>query len=365
MEILFWSSLLLLFYIFLGYPLIITLLAKIKPRPVLKGDYEPYVSIVFSVYNEEKRLEKRLRNLQGLDYPKTKIEIIVGSDGSSDKTNDILRNTPGIKSLFFPTRRGKPSVLNDLVKIAKGEIIVFADSRQEWYKNSLKLLLRNFQDSKVGVASGLVEEEGNLYRKYENFIRIKESVFSSVPGATGAIYGVRRELFENFPQDIILDDLFLPMKIIRKGYRCIVDEEVLIKEEVFPLKRERARKMRTIAGNFQMVFKYPWMLNPFLNPVWFQFFSHKFLRLFSPLLLLTLFLPSIFLLGKGILYNIFFSLQVIFYLTAFFAKIGNANLPKPFKLPLMFLELNYAIILGFFNLVRGKVKVTWQKGEEI
>ena len=263
-------------------------------------------------------------NLVALNYLPEKMEILVGSDGSTDNTNEILNRIKDskLRIFTFPKRLGKPSVLNALAKKAKGELLIFADCRQDWEKNSLKILVRNFAAEKVGVVSGLVYEgEAGYYRKYENFIRLQESKFNSVPGATGALYGIRSGLFKPLPADTILDDFVTPMEVVKQRFRSVLEPAAIAYDITFRLSYEKVRKVRTIAGNFQAFLRYPWFLNLFKNPIWFQTFSHKFLRLTAPLFFFLLFIFNISLWEISFFYKIFLILQILFYLCSCGGKI--------------------------------------------
>ncbi len=367
---LFYVSLGVLCYTFFGYPLLVGVVGYLFPKKVKKKPIFPQVSLLLSVYNEELRVKEKLENLLSLHYPEERLEILIGSDGSTDQTNKILRSfncLSGKKGLkfpirvfYFPERRGKPAVLNELVKEAKGEILFFADCRQRWNETALERITENFADPKVGVVSGLVKEgEEGYYRKYENFIRLSEARFSSTPGAYGPIYAIRRSLFSPLPVDTILDDFVLPMEAVKQGYRSLLEVEAVADDLAFPLIQERVRKIRTLAGNFQVFLRYRWLLNPFVNPIWFQTFSHKFLRLIAPLFLLLLFFSNLFLWEKGGFYRTLFLLQVVFLLIALASLRWKES--RICRLAATFLELNWCTVVGFWHFCTKKQKVTWEK----
>ena len=322
MKILFWVSILTVLYVYAGYPLLVYLISLFLERPVRRKYIYPSISVIVSAYNEEKSIEKKITTLLDADYPKEKLEILIGSDGSTDGTEEIVkryveiaslprfggvaRNDDGqeasccaIKLFRQVRRRGKPNMLNILASAAKGEILVFTDARQRLDRNSLKELVRNFSDEKVGSVSAelLFEDDDNktsngigLYWAYEKFIRKCESKIDSMLGATGAMYAIRRELFQEMPEDLILDDVYIPLKAIEKGYRAIFESEAKIYDTVVKdAKEEFSRKARTLAGNFQAFGYLKGLFNPFRSPVAFQFFSHKFLRLVVPFLLINVF----------------------------------------------------------------------------
>lgn len=374
MSHIFYLSLAIVIYTFFGYPFLIHILARLWPKPVNKDDIFPLISILLSVHNEEKLIERRIDNLLSLDYPSDKIEILVGSDGSTDGTNERLARLKSerVRTFIFPTWQGKPSVLNALARETRGGIFVFADARQYWEKGALRALVRNFADKSVGMASGLIYEgEEGMYRKYENFIRLSESRYGSVPGTSGPFYGLRAELFKPLPADTILDDFILPMEVIRQGYRSVLEKSAVANDITFTLAQEKVRKVRTLAGNFQAFFRYPWLLHPIHNPIWFQTISHKVMRLTIPLFLLLLLISNIALLNVMLFYKLFFIMQITFYFMSITGKVKtwfreNPKVERSISQRLLtlsstFMELNWATIMGLWSFLSGRATVTWEK----
>jgi cellulose synthase/poly-beta-1,6-N-acetylglucosamine synthase-like glycosyltransferase len=274
---------------------------------------------------------------------------------------------------FFPqaSRRGKPAVLNALIKQAQGDILVFVDARQELEKNAIAELVSNFFDPRVGSVSGQLvfrKKDGagkaasgvGLYWRYEKFLRSCESRAGSMLGATGALYAVKRALCPPLPADIILDDVFIPMTIVQKGYRAIYDETAIIYDDVASNpKGEFARKTRTLAGNFQLFYYLRRLFNPLRGMVSWQFFSHKVLRLMVPFLLASLLVSNLFLL-KEAPYFLIFVLQLVFY--------GLATAGYVFKrsnrltdVPVMFCVMNAAAVIGLIRFLMHKQMVQWEK----
>ena len=303
MKFLFWSFLGLIVYCYFGYPFLLSLVAKVGPKKIRKSGFQPNVSIVISVCNEEDVIEAKLRNFLSLDYPKGKLQIIIGSDGSSDRTNEIIKkfSDPRIQFFEFTTRQGKIKILNQLIQKVKDEVVVFTDARQILAQDAIRELVKNFADPQIGCVSGELEflqKEGGtakgvqLYWEYEKFIRKNESNIHSMLGATGAIYAIRRELYRNPPENIILDDMYVPFKIIEQGYRAIFDDSAKAYDEVADSPREEyRRKTRTLFGNYQIFAVLPQMFNPWRSAVAVQLFSHKFLRVIAPILLIIIFGP--------------------------------------------------------------------------
>lgn len=381
-ERLFLICIFLIIYCYFLYPLIITLIARKYEKVVDKKSYRPKVSIVISAYNEEDVIEARIKNLLELDYPKTKYEILIGSDGSDDQTIPLLKKFSDARlSIFdFTERRGKMSVINNLIQHTKGEVIIFTDARQTFSPDAVKELVANFSDPDVGCVSGeLILSKGeeatskgvSLYWNYEKYIRRQESAVHSMLGATGAIYAIRKELFTPIPEDIILDDMYIPFRIIQKGKRAIFDDSAKAYDKAAEdPKEENRRKVRTLSGNYQLFGIFYDMFVPLKSPIALQLFSHKFLRLMVPFLLIGAFILNIFLMKSGF-YTALMMLQIMFYSLAVMgglAKLENYdNLNIIFKvsyIPYVFCLLNYSALMGFYKFMFSRQEVMWQKARE-
>ncbi|MFH1245355.1 MAG: glycosyltransferase family 2 protein [Candidatus Omnitrophota bacterium] len=371
MNALFWALVLIVFYVYAGYPLSIFLLSLARGKKITKREFYPDVSLVISAYNEERHIAAKLETIGQLDYPRDKLEILVGSDGSTDKTEEIVSrySGAGVRLYAVSPRQGKPAMLNRLVPLAKGEIIVFTDARQRLDKDSLKELTANFADEKVGsVSAELVFENEDsqpargigLYWRYEKFIRGCESRLDSMLGATGAMYAIRKELFPGLPRDLILDDMYIPLQIVRKGCRAVFEPRARIFDRMAADGREEfSRKARTLAGNFQLFVYLKEMFNPFRSAVAWQLWSHKFLRLMVPFLLILIFAVNLLILGN-VFYRWTLAAQLIFYLLAagkYLLKINSRFLEAPY----MFCLMNAAAVAGLYRFLANKQRVTWQK----
>ena len=404
----FWIALALLVYVYFGYPLIAWLRRRARPRPVARAPIEPHVTVVVVAYNEGHRIARRLENLLAADYPREHLAIIVGSDGSTDDTVDIARRYEdrGVTVRSFGQRRGKPAVLNDLIASAESEIVVLADARQRFEPGAIRALVANFADAGVGAVSGELHlrkrsgtspggEGTGFYWQYEKFIRANESRSGSTVGATGAIYAIRRHLFEPIPPDTILDDVLIPMQIVRKGYRVLFEADARAHDLIAMNPREDfTRKARTIAGTFQLFARYPWMLNPLRCPVWFEAFSHKALRLAIPVLHLAVLAANVALLD-AMLYRVLLAGQGVFYAAALMGHIQGrpersrrarierrralradagrrmttdrrraVRAPKRtpvFSVPYTMCLLGWATIVGFSRIVARRQRVTWER----
>jgi len=291
----------LMIYILAGYPLILRWMAQRRPKPVQRGPFEPSVSLIIAVYNGERFLEDKLQSLLALEYPADKLDITVASDGSTDRTEEIAERfaAQGVSLLRLP-RGGKPAALNAAIAKARGEIVVLTDVRQPLEPLSVARLVENFADPSVGVASGellirvgATQEEADigLYRRFENWMRVSLSSVDSTFGATGSFYAIRRALAVPIPPDTLLDDVYLPLAAYFKGYRLIMDSRAHAYDLPTSLDTEFQRKVRTLAGNYQILLAYPALLGPG-NRMWVHFASYKFGRLLLPWLLIVLAVAS-------------------------------------------------------------------------
>ena len=383
MAFLFWTLLFLIIYCYFGYPLLLAGAALFMRHTPDSGKYEPTVSIVLSVWNEEDVIKHKIKNLLSLKYPAEKIEILIASDGSTDRTNEIICQfiDPRIQLVESPQRRGKMAALNELVAKAKHEVVVFTDARQIFDGNAVKVLVRNFNDPQIGCVSGelmLSEKEGatargiNLYWNYEKFIRRAESQVHSMLGATGAIYAIRRELFTEIPKNIVLDDMFVPLKIIGKGYRAILDSSAIAYDEVADSPREEhRRKARTLFGNYQIFWMFRRMFNPVKSPIAIQLFSHKFLRVMVPFFMIALFLINWHLAAGSLRYQILFDLQKLFYIMAVIGGLARHQkygilkiVSKVCYIPYVFCLLNFSALIGFLRFIGPGQDITWEKARD-
>lgn len=375
-SVLFWISVFLLVYTYVGYPAFIWGWAVLWGRQRHTRSIEPTVSVVIVAYNEAERIEGRLQNLLSLDYPRDRLEILLASDGSSDGTAGRARayEQAGVTVIAFETRRGKAAVLNDVIPKARGEIVVLGDARQRFEAGALKALIAPFADPQVGAVSGeliltanpertAVGEGVGFYWRYEKFIRRNESRVNSTVGATGAIYAIRRELFEPIPEDTILDDVLIPLRIVRRGYRVRFEPGARAYDRAAATAGEEfARKVRTIAGTFQLLARERWLLNPRRNRLWFQTVSHKGLRLLSPLLHIVVFGVNLVLPAQAF-YRMVLVAQIAFYLAALGGHtLRNARRKIPIlTVPYTICLLNWATVVAFFRFLIGRQPVTWER----
>jgi len=366
----FWVCLLTILYVHIGYPAIIAGLALLFPSRNKKKDIDPSVAIVVVSRNEEKYIREKLENLLSLNYPPEKRRIVLVSDCSTDRTEEIATTFAerGVELLRIEERGGKPAALNRVIPALKEEIIILSDSRQLWNGDAVRALVSNFADDNVGAVSGELHIVGDkkggsvgqgvgLYWKYEKFIRRHEALFDSTCGATGCIYAIRRSLFEAIPNDTLLDDFVIPMNIVKKGKRVVFEENAMaIDAPSDTPEHEMKRKIRTLAGNYQAIVQMPWLLIPWRNRLFFQLVSHKLLRLVVPFLMIAVFLLNIGLMEHYV-YRICFVGQVMFYLLGAVPASSRCQVPGAIR---AFLLLNLAALIALPVFVAGRQRVTWR-----
>jgi poly-beta-1,6-N-acetyl-D-glucosamine synthase len=361
-------------YAYVGYAVWLWLSARLWPWPILRAQQDLYVSVIMVVRNEELWLERKLQNLLQLDYPPSRCQIVVVSDGSTDSTNAILQkyaNDPRLQVLLNQLARGKACGLNDAISLAAGEVVVFTDARQRIESGAIRLLIENFADPEVGCVSGALMlgdpelgEAGRgmgLYWRIEKKIRELESESGSVIGATGALYAVRRELLSFVPEGTILDDVYIPMQTVRQGKRVVFDARARAWDSpALGSGLEFGRKVRTLSGNYQLAQLAPWVLSGH-NPVRLRFVSHKLLRLAVPFALAAMLIASLYL--KAPPYRAAAVLQLAFY---GLGLVALAGLPKVGMIGRAadaagtFVLLNTAAVLAFANFVAGR-KTGWRR----
>ncbi|MBX6365072.1 MAG: glycosyltransferase family 2 protein [Gemmatimonadetes bacterium] len=305
---LFWLSFGILVWCFVGYPLALSVRAKLHPRPLRAANDigSPAVSVLLAVRNGVEHLRHRVENLLALDYPADRLEVVVVCNGCTDGTEELARRLEAedgrIRVLTSPATGGKSGALNVAAAHAGGEFLVFADVRQSFAPDALRRLLEPFADPEVGAVSGRLVltragrpgvEGVRWYWGYETALRMAESRTGSVVGATGAIYAIRRELFEPLPANVILDDVFTPCRIAMRGFRVVLAEgAVAIDTAATHNRHEFERKRRTMWGNLQLLRLLPQLGWPWRNPIWGRFVSHKVMRLLLPFAALGMLVPA-------------------------------------------------------------------------
>jgi biofilm PGA synthesis N-glycosyltransferase PgaC len=377
----FLGSLAALAYTFAGYPLLLALWARISSRPVKRSPVEPNVVIVVAVHNGANLIERKIATCLQQDYPAERLRILIASDGSDDRTHEIVTslNHDRVDLLPFPARRGKAACLNDAIATCSEDILVLTDARQAMHPQAVRRLIENFADPAIGAVSGQLEfeREGitdfgegiDAYWRYEKFLRRTESSIHSSVGVTGAIYALRRICFRPVPAETILDDVLIPMNTVAQGYRVIFENDAIAYDRPSrDAAQEKVRKVRTLAGNFQLLAAYPWLLAPWRNPIWLQFVSHKLMRLLAPLAMAVALLANAILAADpagGVLSRLTFAAQLAAYALAFLGLTSTAaNRLRPVKLASAFLSLNWFVVLGFFEFLSNRNAHLWQNHQQ-
>lgn len=372
MEFLFLFSVFFIIYTYIGYPLFIFFISKILPKKYnFNNNFNPDVSVVMTVYNGENYLESKIDNILSSDYPLNKLNIIIISDGSTDNTENILtENSNKITYQINNERRGKAACLNDAINLVNTDYIVFADVRQKFGKNTIRELVKPLSDKNIGAVSGelvFLDENQNpfskgidAYWRYEKLIRNSESKFYSVIGVTGAVYSLKKELYKVLPTGVVLDDVLIPMHVILSGKRVLFNPDAIAfdipsNDEL----NEKRRKIRTLAGNYQLVQMLPDLINPLKNKVFFQFVSHKLFRLIAPFFMITALISNIFLFDSGAFYFFLCLAQIFGYSTVLLNKKLSLSKILVFRIINTFVVLNWYSFLALIEFLKGKKTHLW------
>ncbi len=374
MTVLFWILLGIVVYVYFGYALLLWLVRLLGGgRRVAASDSEPPVTLIISAFNEESVIAEKIDNSLALDYPRTKLQIIVVSDASDDRTDAVVASYAdrGVELLRMPERGGKTLGLNAAVARARGELIVFSDANAMYRRNVIRELARNFADASVGAVVGEstyvdpeVESERSegLYWRYETAIKQFESAIGSVVGGDGAIYAIRRKLYVPMRADA-LSDFVNPLQIVKAGHRCVYEPAAISYERAADsFGKEFRRKVRIVNRAWRALFGLKALLNPLRYGFFsFQLVSHKLLRWLVPVFLVALFIVNAMLVNAGAIYAVIFAGQVAFYLLALGGHLaqGSAKLPFFISVPYYFCLVNIASALGIIDVLRGKRYTTW------
>lgn len=364
-----WSSAALLVHVFVGYPLLVWMQARLRPLPVARRAILPTVSIVMAVHDGERFIRAKLASLRQLDYPAELIDIVIACDGCHDTTVTTARRStdPRVTVLDFPNRRGKAACLNDAVALTRGEVLLFTDVRQKLSPVALKELVANLGDPTVGAVGGELHMENvrsgfaqgvDFYWRYEKGIRHAESLSGSTIGVSGALYAIRRSLFQPLPAGTVLDDVLVPMRVAAQGKRVVFEPKAMAWDQPSQLpEEERRRKIRTLAGNYQLIQLAPWLLAPWRNPLWFRFVSHKLLRLFAPWLILALTVSTGLLFTRHPMYALAFG-----GLIGGLLLVGLARLQPPLG---RLLPLRIAVAFFYLNLFAAQALVAFARNRRL
>lgn len=385
MKTIFWLSAFIVFYTYLGYGIILFLLVKIKERffPVKKvpfSDDYPDVTLLIAAYNEESVIQEKMQNCRKLIYPEGKLQFFWITDGSNDKTNELLAAYPEVSVFHQPERKGKTAALNRGMTFVKTPLVVFTDANTMLNQDAIQEMIKPFADPKVGCVAGEKrieqKEKGDatagegIYWKYESTLKSLDDRLYTAVGAAGELFAIRQDLFENMPEDTLLDDFILSMHIAQKGYKIAYCKTAYaIEDPSSNMKEEEKRKIRIAAGGLQSIYRLRSLLNPFrYGTLSFQYISHRVLRWsLTPIVFFALFPLNIVLLwsDKPIFYGLLLTLQVLFYLAGIWGhrcaekQIRN----KLFYIPYYFLFMNLSVLKGIRYLKNKKGSGTWEKSK--
>lgn len=361
-------------YSYAVYPALLTLLTLFFNRKVSLNGSQPMVTLIISARNEEKVIAEKIDNSSKLDYPKEKLEIIVVSDDSTDSTDEIVKGFAknGVTLLSNLPKRGKTPGLNEAVLIASGELLVFSDADSMYDSNAVRNMVAVLGDPEVGLVTGStrylsgagIADTSGFYTRLETRIKLLESSLGSCVGADGAIFAMRKSLYSPLRDDDI-NDLVIPLEVVKKGYRVIFREDVICFEPASDdTGMEFKRQARIANRTLRAVFRRTALMNPFRFPLFgFEFISHKLIRLSVPLFMLTSFPLNLALLRDGTLYQVLFASQIAFYFTAlagFLIERSGGNGGR-LILPYHFVMVNGSIFLGWIKFLSGDKQTTWSQ----
>jgi cellulose synthase/poly-beta-1,6-N-acetylglucosamine synthase-like glycosyltransferase len=370
----FWFVAALLLYVYVGYPVVLLLLSPLRRPRRSQTDYTPTLTILIAAHNEEAGIARKVEQTLALDYPLEKLEILVLSDGSTDRTDDIVQSfrDPHVRLIRVLPRRGKTNAQNYGVRQARGEILVFSDATTNYHPQALRRLAGNYQDPSVGAVSGryrYFDAAGNsptglgtiAFWNYENAIKILQSHLGTISGCCGCIYSIRRDLYTELDPEII-SDLVQPLWIIQKGHRVVLEDQALAYEETTRSAAEEfSMRVRVVTRGMRGLLSVPELFKPWKHPwVCFQLVSHKVLRWMVPLFLLVLFASSVAL-SSVQFYHWCMFVQCAFYFLALVSSVVPLHrVSKVLGVPFYFCTLNAAAFVGLLELVRGHHYAVWQ-----
>ena len=373
LYIIFFFSLASLVYVYAGYPLLVYLVSRIRPRPVRRGAFEPTVTILITAYNEAEAIAAKLRNTMAIDFPKAKLEILVASDGSTDDTERIAAEFDGVRVFRQEGRKGKTFTQNKAVAQATGEIILFSDATTEYRTDVLRALLPNFADDTVGCVAGKLvyvdDSSSNVgkgaksYWNYETFLKESESLACSLIGASGCLYAVRKSAYrEMYPE--ACSDFLICTVLFEQGLRSVYEPDAVCFEETNRrTDKEMKMRIRVISQTFTDLWRNRSMLNPFKSGFYaVELISHKLLRYAVPVFLVTAFVSSAILARGSSIFEIALLGQLAFYLIAglgILLERAGARIGV-FAIPHYFVLANLASVLGFYKFLSGERYTTWE-----
>ena len=374
-EIIFGTSLAMLFYVYAGYPLLVYFVSFLRPRQIKKDSFEPSVTVLITAYNEEKDLREKLENTLRIDYPPEKLEILVASDGSTDRTDEIAREfaARNVKLFRQEGRKGKTFTQNKAVEQSAGEIILFSDATTMYEPDVLIKMLPNFADESVGCVAGrliyvdpsesTVGKGARSYWSYETFIKRSESRACSLIGTSGCLYAVRRDAYQPMYAEACSDFLIATV-IYKQNLRTVFEPEAVCTEVTNKrASREFQMRVRVIGQTFTDLWRNRQMLNPFKSGFFaVELVSHKVLRYAVPIFLILILISSAMLAVHSAIFSLVLLAQILFYLLAFVGWLlerGGKN-TGVFAIPLYFALANLASLVGFYKFLSGERYASWE-----
>lgn len=390
LKILFWVSFFALVHTYILYPLLLKLLAFRKKNNQIifhLTDELPSLSIIIPAHNEEAVIKQKLLNIFHTEYPKNKIEILIGSDASTDQTDEIVKEIISRQATFngeliqFKERSGKPKILNTLARLAKNEILILTDANVLFEKNTLYELVKHFKNPKIALAdtrminitrtnSGVSKAESAYIRGEVEIKNNEGKIFGKMIGPFGGCYAVRRKFYSVVPESFLVDDFYINMKILERGGKSISETNAKVYEETqADWKIEFKRKIRIATGSFQNLFVFSHLLLKF-NSLSFCFLSHKVFRWLGPFFMIVTYVTNLCILLKIInlqelqieKYLVLFALQN-FLLILFVFDLLLVSFKIYFSLTRIvthFLSTNLALLIGFFKFISGVKSSIWQ-----
>lgn len=395
-NIVFWVSLFLIFYSYIGYGILVWIIVKIKSairRQSAIGNRElgtdsplptpdsrlPTVALVIAAYNEEDFIREKIHNTLALDYPKDRLELIFITDGSNDSTPEIIGGYPGILLLHQPERKGKVAAMNRAIQHVKSPLVIFCDANTLLNTACVREIVKHYEDPAVGGVAGekKILQRGKdaaaaagegLYWKYESFLKKLDSDLYTTVGAAGELFSVRKSLFEQAPEGTIIEDFVQSLKLVINGYVVRYEPNAYAAElPSASIRDEMKRKVRICAGAFQAMVLLKELFNVFRYPVpSFQFISHRILRWTAcPVALILLLISNVLIvvMGGGLFYQVVLVLQALFYImgiTGWIYASRDIRL-KAVYIPFYFLFMNLSVFMGFSRFLRNKQTVLWEK----
>ena len=385
-EIIFWSLLFLVFYTYIGYGIVLIILVKIKEffirKPISDGVlYEPHVTMFVAAYNEKNYIDAKVQNMLELDYPKDKMQLLFVTDGSNDGTPELLQQYKEVSLMHKAERAGKIDAINRGMELVKNPIVIYSDANAMLNPRAVREIVKHYKDPKIGCVSGekriyKKDKDGasgageGIYWKYESLLKQFDFRLYSAIGAAGELFSIRKELHQQVEKDTLLDDFIISLRIAQKGYKIAYEPNAYASENASTsITEEMKRKIRISAGGIQSIIRLMSLLNFFKYGVLtFQYISLRVLRwTITPLALLIL-LPINFMLMRqdsGLVYEVLFCGQILFYILALFGwYLENKKIKvKILFIPFYFLFMNLCVFIGFFRYIKGSQSVLWEKAK--